>query len=171
VSKWILSILSLIIAICTAFVILTITDVIPQEAVWEYAGTVSWLAPHVETYNIGKESQEFIAEQQERIDLAWAEIEEARQALAQEQEVMARKEASLARQERDLAAKIESRRKVEHLASLYTQMRPNEAVKILEIMDVDLILEIILAMDTETASAILAGLPPEIAATVSEQFQ
>ena len=50
-------------------------------------------------------------------------------------------------------------------------MRPNEAVKILEIMDVDLILEIILAMDTETASAILAGLPPEIAATVSEQFQ
>lgn len=170
-SKWILTILSLIIAICTAFTILTITDVIPKEVVWNYAGQVSWLAPHVEIYDIGRQSQEWLLEQQKLIDSAWEEIASARTKLAADQEVLLRKENSLARQERDLTTKLESRHKIEHLADLYTQMRTNEAVRILELMDTDLILQVILAMDSETASTILAGLPPEIAATLSEQFQ
>lgn len=170
-SKWILSLIALLVAISTAFVILTITDVISQEAVWDYAGTVSWLAPHVETYNIGKGNEEWRHEQQDLIDQAWLEIEQAKRGIFVEQDLLSSKRTSLTKQEEELFIQKEGNKKIQHLASLYSEMKPEEAVNILKIMDLDLILKIILAMDTGTASLILAGLPPEIAASLSEQFQ
>ena len=75
------------------------------------------------------------------------------------------------RQEQTLAAARERQLNAANLAQLYTQMRPEEAVEILQLMDQALVLDILTAMDHETAALILAALSPELAAQLSSQFR
>lgn len=169
--KWVAAVFSLIIALIVASVILTITGVIqPQAAILEYGHSVSWIAPHLEIYAIGQENQSWLSEKEQTIALAWSEIEDDRLILIQEKQQLEDWEARLDRQEQDLINAKSFSQSVTSLATLYSNMRTEEAVEIMELLDSSLLLDVLQSMDIETAALILASFPRELAAELSGQF-
>ncbi len=170
--KWLSAIYTLIISLIIAGVILTITGVInPQATIINYAGTMPAFAPYFETYSIGAHWQNWRQQQDVEIELARQELEEIHLELVAKEKQLEELSNSLARQEQALSDEVLKNKSVANLAHLYTEMRPEEAVAILQLMEEDLVLDVILAMDSESAALILASLPPEMAAQLSTRFQ
>lgn len=169
--KWVAAIISLIIAVIGASVVLTITGVIqPQDAILEYSRSISWLAPHIEIYSIGQDNQAWLAEKEQEITLAWNDVENERLMLIQERQRLENLETRLDRQEQDLNNAKKINQSVASLATLYSNMRPEEAVEIMELLDSSLVLDILQTMEIETAALILSSFSPELAAELSGQF-
>lgn len=169
--RWVLTVILLILSLVVASVILTITGVIhPQDKLITYAKSISWLAPYIETYYIGLESEQWSEQEQEKIDYAWVEINQKEQELAEEKQKLRDLEDRLTRQEQALIDKENKSQSAANLAALYGKMQPEEAVDILVLMDRNLVLDIILAMDDEMAADILVSLPSDFAAELSSQF-
>lgn len=169
--RWVLAVILLILSLVVASVILTITGVIhPQDKLIDFATSIPWLAPHIEIYQIGLESQQWSDKEQAKIDSAWIEINQKEQELARQEQTLRDLDDRLTRQEQALTDKMNKNQSVASLAALYGKMRPEEVVDILVLMDKNLVLETILAMDGETAAAVFASLPSDLAAELSSQF-
>jgi len=179
VVKWLATIYTLVISVIIACIILTVTGVIhPQELVLDCMASIPAFAPYVEAYNIGKEQESWRQQQQAELDLQIQqlvlqreELESLRQQLLTWDRQLTEKENDLLRQEEALKAQQAKAKSIADLAQLYMQMRPEEAAAILKLMDNNMVLDIILAMDKETAALILVALPPTMAAELSSQFQ
>ncbi len=170
--KWLTAIYTLIISVLLALVILTVTGVIhPQAALIEYAQSIPAFAPYIETYYIGADWEKWHRQRQAELEAEKQELEHLKERLELKQRELEEFSATLARQEQTLAAARERQLNAANLAQLYTQMRPEEAVEILQLMDQALVLDILTAMDHETAALILAALSPELAAQLSSQFR
>ncbi len=167
-----LVILALILAILAASVVFTITGVIqPQQALIRMAGTTSWLAPHVDTYMYGREYEVLFTSKQEELDQAWAALAQTEQEQARELDRLQDWEARLRRQSELIEKNQADAANVQRLAELYTEMQPAEAVRILQLLDEELLFKVLVSMDSQTASEILATLPPELAASLSSRFK
>jgi flagellar motility protein MotE (MotC chaperone) len=172
VVKWLTAIYTLIISVLIALVILTFTGTIhPQDTLIRYAQSVPALAPYVETYYIGADWEKWHGQRQAELEAEKLELEQIRTELELKQRQLEELSDRLDRQEEALAAAREKQLNTANLAQLYTQMRPQEAVAILQLMEQDLVLDILTAMDHETAAVILAALPPDMAAQLSAKFR
>ncbi|HKM17070.1 MAG: hypothetical protein GX228_04015 [Firmicutes bacterium] len=170
--RWLAAVYTLIISVIIAFVLLTITGLIqPQDKLIEYAQSIQAFAPYVETYYVGAQWQDWHAEKQAEFDAIHQEIEAQHQSLNAKEQQLHVLSQSLARQEQTLNEQRAKSQSAANLARLYSQMRPEEAVEILQLMDQELILEVLLAMDEETAALVLAALPRSLAAELSTRFQ
>lgn len=170
--RWLLAIVAVIIAVITAGIAFTLTGVIqPQDMLIEYAATSQAFGPYVETYRIGEESQDWLNKQQEQLDIERAALEAERSSLAAEGLRLAELESKLKRQEQELIDRQNEQLSINRLAQMYTAMRPEEATRILELMDEDLLLAILQAMDVDDAAIILATLPAQLAASLSEYYK
>ncbi|HHX01857.1 MAG TPA: hypothetical protein GX739_04185 [Firmicutes bacterium] len=170
--RWLAAIYTLILSMIIAFVLLTATGLIqPQDKIIQYAQAIPAFAPYVETYYIGVQWQDWHAEKQAEFEARHQELEQQHGILmAKEQELETLRD-SLARQEQALNEQRAKDQTTANLANLYSQMRPEEAVAILQLMDQQLVLDVLLAMDDETAALILAAFPPSLAAQLSTIFQ
>ncbi|HOB08020.1 MAG: hypothetical protein WAP20_00640 [Limnochordia bacterium] len=170
--RWLAAIYTLITSLIIAFVLLTITGLIhPQDKLIEYSKAIPAFAPYIETYYIGAQWQDWHAEKQAELGILQREIEEQRTYLQAKEEQLQNLSQSLARQEQALNEQRAKSLSAANLAKLYSQMRPEEAVAIMELMDQQLVLDVLLAMDQDTAASILAALPPSMAAQLSMRFQ
>lgn len=178
-SKWILVLLSLVVAILSALVIFTITGVIePQDKLLEWAESVEWLNPYIVTYSKGLDAEQWRSEEQQQIQQAWQEIEEERSRLGQLQDEIAHEQASLQRERQQLEDQLralEERqatlRSIGRLAELYQEMPTQESSRILQTLDDDLILAILLELDPRDAAEILTRFPTELAASLSNKLR
>ncbi len=169
--KWTLAIIFLIISIVVAGVILTITGVIaPQEHLVNFGKSIPWLAPYIETYYIGLDTVEWSVQEEDKIQQAWTEIYKKEIELEGHQQKLKDLEARLVRQEKALMEQKDKSQSIANLATLYGKMRPEEAAPILQLLDKELVLQIILAMDVDMAATILSLLPSNLAAELSSQF-
>lgn len=170
--KWVMAIFSLIFAVIVASVILTVTGVIhPQAAIAEYAHSLEWVAPHFETYKIGQDHHSWLSVQEQELAEAWKVIEQERHLLVVERERLDQLENRLNLDNQRLVDARNHNQNIASLANLYSNMRPEEASAIIKLLNPDLILDVLLAMDGETASLVMADLPPELAAQVSGEFR
>jgi len=172
VIRWLAAIYTLLISLLIAFILLTVTGLIhPQDKLIEYGKAIPAFAPYIETYYIGAQWQDWHSEKLAELEALQLEMEQQRKSLlAKEQELQNLGE-RLARQEASLNEQRAKNQSAANLAKLYTQMRPEEAVAILELMDQQMVLDVLLAMDKDTAASILAAMPPSLAAELSMRFQ
>lgn len=169
--KWTAAIITLIFTILVAGVILTITGVIhPQDTLIRLGESIPSLTPYIETYYIGRDSQQWHSEQQAAIDDAWVQIELSRDNLVQQELRLQQLSEDLDRRETALIEQQNRNLNIAHLADLYSHMHPEEAADILKLLDEELILAVVLAMDNETAAIILPLLPSDLAAELSSRF-
>lgn len=158
---------------------------------WDWAGPLwermsAWpaLAPHVERYELGRETGELLASREAHLAQWQAELEEEAAVLAaQWRELdearwqLERREAELADWEVRLAARQAAVERLEEAAeardrlrALYEAMRPQEAARILVDLDNEEISLLLAEMSPRQAGQILAALPPERAAEVSRRL-
>lgn len=170
--KWLIVILVVILAVVTAVVGFTITGVIqPQHALLEYAKTSPSFKPYFDTYEIGKTYEEYHERKLSELKTAQLALAEELAQVAAERDRLLEFDNRLQQQANQLTTNQAYQQSIERLAEMYTTMRPAEAAKIFEHMEEELLLSILLAMDSETASLILVELPPKLSASLSSHFR
>lgn len=176
--RWILVVTLLFVAIILAFGIFVATGVIDGSAlVWRFGNEIGWIRPHLQTYGHGQDAEAWIATQQEDLQQTISELERREIALATNQEELEQRSALLDRREADLDEQVanlqalqEQSRSAQTLAEIYTEMSAEEAARILQELDQDLILDILLHMDMLYAANILTELPTNLAVALSEKM-
>lgn len=176
--RWILVTLLLTGALVVAFVILSVTNVIDGPALlWKFGLSISWLQPHLETYSRGSQSEEWMAARESELEAEQGRVADfetellaLEKELEQRKQALERREAELDKREAELEAERAQRRNVQTLAELYSEMPPAEAAPILQKLDQPLLLEILLAMDTQDAANVLLQLPTDLAAALSKSL-
>lgn len=178
VGKWVLVILSLLLAILVAFGIFVGTGVIDGSALlWKLGPKISWLEPHLETYSQGQAGELWFAQKEEEYEAQLNELKQFEEDLAQKNKALDQRALDLDRREnRLLEAQTKFETEEEHLfnintlAELYTEMSVDEASRILTDIDQTLLLNILLRMDKRDAANILAKLPTDLAVTLSKNL-
>lgn len=176
--RWFLVIGLLLIAIISAFVVFSITGVIDTPALfWNAAQSISWLEPYAATYSRGLDVEGWMKEQQLEIDRQWSELHQTEEdlqsqktALEQHSQSLDQREQKLRQQEESLQREIAERRNIQRLAEIYAEMPTEEAARILEEMDQDLVLNILAEMDMRDAAMILTMFPTNLAVSLSKQL-
>lgn len=176
--RWVLAFTFLLIAVLAAFVVLSVTGVIDGPALlWSWAGRIDWLQPHLATYSRGQEAETWIAAQEAELMAMLADLENryeelraSQNRLEQRSQQLDKRESELAAWEARLQAEAEHRRSVQNLAEIYSGMQPQDAAHILQELDRELVLQVLLEMDTFTAADILTLLPTNLAAALSKEL-
>lgn len=176
--KWVLVILSLLLAIVVAFGIFVGTGVIDGPALlWKLGPKISWLEPHLETYSQGQAGEIWFSEKEEEIEVHLNELEQYEEKLNQKNKELDQRALDLDRRENRLfEAQNKFKTDEEHLfnintlAELYTEMPVDEASRILAEIDQTLLLDILLRMDKRDAANILAKLPTDLAVALSKDL-
>ncbi len=176
--RWVLAITFLLISLIVAFGILVATGVIDGPALfWRWGMRIGWLQPHLETYAHGRDAEGWIAQQETELRAKLTEVER-REAdlqaelgkLEQRAQQLDKRESELAAWEARLQQEQEQRRNVQSLAQIYSGMDAADAARILQALDQDLLLEVLLELDTFQAAEIMALLPTNLAAALSKQM-
>jgi len=176
--RWVLAFTFLLISIVVAFGILSATGVIDGPGLlWRWGLRIGWLQPHLETYAHGRDAEAFIAQQEAELKALAADLER-REAelqsnlnrLEQRAQQLDKRESELAAWEARLQQEQEQRRNVQNLAQIYSGMDPADAARIMQELDRELILKVLLTMDTYEAAQILTILPTNLAASLSQEL-
>lgn len=176
--KWLLVFGLLILAIIVAFSIFAFTGVIDAPALfWNIGMKIGFIEPHLKTYAIGRDTENWIAIQTEELQLRMIELEEQESALATEHlrleqraQQLDNRETTIALSAAKLGEEQELKKNIETLAALYIEMNAAEAAKIIEKLDKQLILNVLLNMETQDAASILVELPTNLAISLSEEL-
>lgn len=176
--RWILVLVSLLVAILVAFGIFIGTGVIDGPALfWRLGPKVSWLEPHLETYSRGQAGEVWIEKKQAELEEQLIDLQQFEDELRLKNEELDRRTLDLDRREkRLLEAKSAFETAEEHfynittLAELYIEMPVDEAARILTNVDHTLLLDILLRMDRRDAANIITKLPTDLAVTLSKNL-
>ncbi len=177
--KWFLAFLALIAAIIVALVILTITEVIqPQSTLVAWGRKVPFLAPHIDTYALGRRALIWRENEQGKIEEAWLEVEEEYRLLEARSQALDKRSEELQRIARTLDDRVQklkeedgARRNLDRLASIYREMPLQETARILQELDPKTMIDLLAILDSREIADILTLLPTELAASLSEQLK